>query len=91
MVLLSTNRMDILLTPSGDEILRSYITVQTHIYTIPDFPTVTNSVPVWTNSTHLQMKWVEVAAPTPVQLPPVPSYITTNSASPPSPRTQIKP
>jgi len=63
-VLWSTNTMDTLLTPVGDDIIRSTITSQTHIYQLPGMATVTNKVPVLTNSVHLHMQWVE--------LPPVP-------------------
>lgn len=90
-VLWGTNKMDTLLTPSGDEILRSIITVQTHVYTIPGQVTVTNKeVPVLTNSVHLKMTWVEVPAPVSAQLPPVPEYIATNSVLR-APRTQVRP
>lgn len=75
MVIWSTNRMDTLLTPVGDDIMRSWITTQTHIYTIPSQATVTNVVPVTTNSVHLVKQWVEIHDPAPVkvQLPPVPT------------------
>lgn len=69
-VMLSTNQVDTLLTPVGDDILRSMVTVQTHVYTIPGFPSVTNAVPVATNSTRLQMRWVEIPVS---DLPPVPN------------------
>lgn len=67
MVLWSTNRMDIILTPSGDEIRRSMITMQTHIYTVPGQPTVTNVVAVATNTVRLKQTWVQIP-----ELPPIP-------------------
>ncbi len=73
-VLLSTNTMDTLLTPVGDDILRSKITIQTHIYTIPGHATVTNVVPVMTNSVYLRKQWIELPS-----VPPLPMQGFTNS------------
>lgn len=68
MVLWKTNTMDVLLTPVGNDIMRSTIVSQAHVYTIPGHATVTNLVPVLTNSVHLRMRWQEVEK----ELPPVP-------------------
>lgn len=57
--------MDTLLTPVGDDILRSKIVMRTDIYTIPGQSTVTNTVAVATNSVYLHKQWIE--------LPPVPA------------------
>jgi hypothetical protein len=68
MVLWSTNTMDAFLTPVGDDIVRSTITTQTHVYNLPGTAPVTNAVPVLTNSVHLRRAWVKVDG----ELPPVP-------------------
>lgn len=68
-VLWSTNRMDIILTPSGDEIRRSMITMRTDVYTLPGHSSVTNVTAVSTNTTRLKMVWQEVPD---VGMPPVP-------------------
>lgn len=73
LVLWGTNQMDTLLSPSGDDKLRSTITSQTHVYKIPGQTTITNVVPVLTNSVRLKMRWVEVPV---ADLPPVPVTIT---------------
>lgn len=63
-VLWSTNTINTPLTPDGHEVMRHTVTLQKHIYTVPGQPTVTNTVPVATNSEQYSLVWVK--------LPPVP-------------------
>lgn len=63
-VLWSTNTFDTPTSPKADEVVRTTVLSQTHIYTIPGFQTVTNHVPVVTNSEQFSLIWVK--------LPPVP-------------------
>lgn len=73
MVLWSTNQMDTFMTPVGDDIRRSMISVRTDIYTLPGFTPATNSVAVATNTVRLKRTWTEIPdVPDEPQLPPVP-------------------
>ena len=67
-VLWSTNVFDTALNPAGDDILRSTVVSQTHVYRIPGFPSATNTVAVSTNSDQFHRLWVK--------LPPVPNTTT---------------
>jgi len=55
-----TNTVDTLLVPSGEEIIRSEIVSQRHVYSIPGNAPVTNCVPIMTNSVHLRRAWIRV-------------------------------
>lgn len=67
-VLWSTNTYDTPANPSANEVVRTTVASQTHIYTIPGFQTVTNRVPVLTNAEQFSLVWVK--------LPPVPALAT---------------
>jgi len=59
-----TNVFDTPMSPRGDEVTRTTVASQNHVYTIPGFPTVTNTVTVATNYDQFHLIWVK--------LPPVP-------------------
>ena len=65
-----TNTVDVPLTPDGFNLLRSQIISQTHIYTVPGFPTVTNTVAVATNTSRFVLQLMEL--PMTNSLPPLP-------------------